>query len=339
MFIVIVLNLIGQVPQKSCNWVLQTCRILVSSALEDEQGVLSPAYEKLMKDFPTDFRSVRRNFDLEPNTVIYATCPRCCFTHAPTMKRMKNSTIAIYPPRCKFIRFKGGRPCGTALTKRRVQDGQSVRAPIRPFAYQPLPSFVAGLLSRPGIEDMIDRAWSAPNKEEMWDIWDGTAVRELEGPDRKPFSDGPESEARIVWNLSIDWFNPFLNKQAGKSVSTGCIVASCANLPPSIRIASGNFYLVGIIPGPREPHTDQINHFLRPLVDDLLDTWKDGTQYSRTYRHLQGRTARSALCAVVADMPGRLKVAGGSAGFLAPFNSMQRKKDVNNIFDQVSNAI
>jgi hypothetical protein len=183
---------------------------------------------------------------------------------------------------------------------------------------------------------MIDRAWNIQNKEELWDIWDGSAVRDLEGPDKKPFSQGPEGEARIVWNLSVDWFNPFLNKQAGKSVSTGSIVMSCANLPPSIRNDTDNFYLVGIIPGPKEPQTDQMNHFLRPLVDDLLSAWKNGTHYSRTYRHLQGRAVRSALCALIADMPGRQKVAGGSAGFLAPFNSMQRKKDVNNILDHVS---
>jgi hypothetical protein len=338
MFIVVVLNLIGQVPRRSCNWVLATCKILVSSALEDEHGVLSPANAKLMEDFPADLRSVRRNFDLEPDTVIYATCPRCCFTHAPILKKTKNTTLSIYPPRCKYVRFQGGRPCGAALTRRRVHDGQSVRAPIRPFAYQTLSSFTANLLSRPGIEDMIDRAWNMQNQEELWDIWDGSAVRELEGPDKKPFSQGPESEARIVWNLSVDWFNPFLNKQAGKSVSTGCIVMSCANLPPSVRNDADNLYLAGIIPGPREPQTDQINHFLRPLVDELLPAWKDGTNYSRTYRHLQGRTVRSALCALVADMPGRQKVAGGSAGFLAPFNSMQRKKDVNNIFDHVSNS-
>ena len=71
---------------------------------------------------------------------------------------------------------------------------------------------------------------------------------------------------------------------------------------------------LSIIPGPREPETDQTNHFLRPLVGDPLKSWVDGIWYTKT------------------------KSAGGSAGFLSPFYSTQRLKDVNNILDHVSDS-
>lgn len=35
-------------------------------------------------------------------------------------------------------------------------------------------------------------------------------------------------------------------------------------------------YLAGIIPGPSEPSGDQLNHFLDPVVDDMLESWKHG---------------------------------------------------------------
>jgi hypothetical protein len=91
------------------------------------------------------------------------------------------------------------------LTKRKVQDKESIRIPTRPFTYQSFPAFVAGLLAHPGVEDMLDRAWERKGTEwegtkDMWDIWDGQAIHELEGVDNKPFSDGPAGSARLVWN-------------------------------------------------------------------------------------------------------------------------------------------
>jgi hypothetical protein len=83
----------------------------------------------------------------------------------------------------------------------------------------------------------------------MWDIWDGMAIHELEGVDGQSFSDGPAGEARLVWNLSADWFNPFMNKQAAKMASTGSMAMACLNLPPSMHHKLENLWL-SIIPGP-----------------------------------------------------------------------------------------
>jgi hypothetical protein len=212
---------------------------------------------------------------------------------------------------------------------------------VRPYAYQSFQAFEASLLCRPEIEEMIDRAWdSSRDNDDIGDIWGGSAVHDLEGPDKKRFGDRPAGEARLVWSISIDWFNPYHNKIAGKSASVGSMVMSCLNLPPSIRNKPENLYL-NIIPGPQEPHVDEVNHFLRPLVDDLLPSWKTGTWYTRTHRYMNGRRASSAVCTLVADLPGARKAAGGMGhrgNFISPFYSEQRKKDINNIQEEVSTS-
>lgn len=48
------------------------------------------------------------------------------------------------------------------------------------------------------------------------------------------------------------------------------IVMACLNIPSKLRYKPENLYLVGIIPGPDEPALERLNHYMRPLVSDLL---------------------------------------------------------------------
>ncbi|KAF9224267.1 hypothetical protein BS17DRAFT_704264 [Gyrodon lividus] len=87
------------------------------------------------------------------------------------------------------------------------------------------------------------------------------------------------SNLRLAWSLSIDQFNPHGNKTARKKKLVGSIVMALLNLPPSLQYRAENLYLVGIIPGPREPSLEEINHSLHPLVNFFLPAWKDGTWF------------------------------------------------------------
>ncbi|KAG2740245.1 hypothetical protein P692DRAFT_20753627, partial [Suillus brevipes Sb2] len=56
-----------------------------------------------------------------------------------------------------------------------------------------------------------------------------------------------------------------------------------------------NMYLAGIIPGPSEPSGDELNFFLDPVVDDMVESWEHGIRYSRTALNTRGRVTCSAI--------------------------------------------
>ena len=113
-----------------------------------------------------------------------------------------------------------------------------------------------------------------------------------------------------MFSLSVDFFNPLGNKQAGKKISIGLITLVCLNLPPHLRYRSENMYLAGIIPGPNEPPAMAINHFLRPIVDNFVTMWSHGIHYSHTDGYRNGRIVRCAIVCVVCDLPAARKTAG-----------------------------
>ncbi|KIK15242.1 hypothetical protein PISMIDRAFT_115463, partial [Pisolithus microcarpus 441] len=174
-------------------------------------------------------------------------------------------------------------------------------APIRLYIYHDFKEWLARLHSRLEIEKHLERNLRLPyNKRHLpdiyHDIWDAPALQDFQGPDGKRFISPGCGEGRYIFSLNMDGFNPFQRRQAGKKSSCGAIYMICLNLPPELRYRPENIFLVGIIPGPHEPSLHQINHLLRPLVDDLLIAWHHGIRFSQTALHPAGRTVR---CAVV----------------------------------------
>ena len=73
---------------------------------------------------------------------------------------------------------------------------------MRPFVVQDFNSFTGQLLCRPGYEQMLDRGTIlSKNVGELWDIKDGAAIRDLKGPDGKPFLDGLKHSELVLGPL------------------------------------------------------------------------------------------------------------------------------------------
>ena len=151
-----------------------------------------------------------------------------------------------------------------------------IEVPIKPFVSFDFKDWFAGLRCRPGYEECMDSAWQSNESGDgiMHDIFDGEYVCNFKGLDERFFSLGGE-EGHYLFSLSVDFFNPYTNKQSGKKSSVGLISIVCLNLPPSMHYKPENMFLAGVIPGPKEPPLTALNDYLRPLVDDLIDFWEN----------------------------------------------------------------
>ena len=311
---VTVCHVLFGVSRRGCTFMLRMVQYIIHLALLRLGPDLSQGDEKLLSDIPTDPRAIEEAFTLDNKTTIYAVCPNpnCHFTYEPTFQ--DDSPIPIYPDTCNHREFRGGSVCGTTLLKPRHLNGHTIHLPIKPFVAFSFKDWLGGLLSRSGFEEKMDDAWAAltsslsPSKE-MKDIFDAEILRNFKGFDGQHFSYGGK-EGRYVFSICLDYFNPLGNKQAGKKKSVGMISLVCLNLPPHMRYKPENMFLFGIIPGPSEPPLACINHYLRPLVDMLLDFWITGVRFSRTSAYYYGRVVRCALICVVSDLPAARKIAG-----------------------------
>lgn len=338
------MHLLQGVPSSGCNFLLSTLKVLVKVSIgynrrNEVPEKAIPAGEKALLDIlPTNISNVITRLRLDPVLERFACCKKCFATYPPLA--LVNNNRPIYPSRCDFEETSTSPKCNMPLVyTRRDHRGEVVKIPYREFAYQPLREWLARILLRPGMEKMMDAAWERSRKPSgpvLFDIWDGPEVREFLGPDNiTRFSECQNDEGHYIFSLFIDWFNPFRNRKGGKGASVGAIYMICLNLPPNIRHKLENVYLAGIIPGPKEPSTSQINHFLKPLVEELVRFWKDGIFYQQTRSFPQGRLVRCAVLPLVCDIPALRKTAGFSGHTATLFCSfcLLEYDQLNSCFD------
>lgn len=276
---------------------------------------LSAVQRLLLKCIPRDVRTVLRTLHLEPDIVRYACCPRCCALYSPS--RDTTQCDDPYPHYCSHP-TPDGALCGAKLVFEETQaprqkngPKRTVFKPFRVFPYRTLRSWLKVFLSRPEVEAALVASSQRSSSSTWHNIMDSPAIRQFRGPDNTTlFSVQQHGSLNLVFSLFVDWFNPYGNKKAGKSHSIGAIYLACLNLPIDMRYAPEYIYLAGMIPGPREPALDKLNHFLRPLIDEFLVLWTRGMYFGRTALRWMGRFVRAALIPLVCDLPALRKTAG-----------------------------
>jgi hypothetical protein len=321
-FLVATLHLLCGLSVDDCSFLLPCVELIVGLSADH-----TSAKDHLLKAFPRDIRTVKRVLQLAPVVKPFVACSKC---------------FALYPQdgdipaTCSYREMASSDPCGEALiTFKRVGD-QTRTVFVREYLHQSLKSWLGALLCRPGMETVLDRNVLAESQGGATsDIFGGTVLREFCGPDGLPFLPSKGSEGRYVFGLSVDAFNPFLNKQAGKKASSTAIYMVCLNLPPSIRYKAENMYLAGVIPGPREPSLTQINHLLEPLVEELLEFWTPGVWLNRTPQWEYGRIIRAALVPLICDLKAARQVMGHGSHSAKKFCSIcQLPRDEIDVMDE-----
>ena len=195
--------------------------------------------------------------------------------------------------------------CDTDLWTTRMTANGPRSTPKRHFYTQSLREWIKFFLSRPGIEELIDQSYQhVPNPHVMACLWDSPAWQDL--PDK--FSTIP---GNLTFNIYIDWFNPFTNKIAGKTVSAGIILATCLNIPYELQESLGATCHLGITPLPKEPSVSTINHLTSPVVTELEELWEG--VIIPTFRHPEGIQKRVGILFAVADLLGIRKLLGYAA--------------------------
>src|SRR5205085_2741209 len=110
----------------------------------------------------------------------------------------------------------------------------------------------------------------------MSDIYDGKVWKEFPSStdvlNPSKFFTPETADLHLGIIINLDWFQPF-----NSSVySCGVIYGVICNLPREIRFKKENMLTLGLLPRPHEVKLHQINHYLAPIVDDLLELWEKG---------------------------------------------------------------
>ena len=263
----------------------------VVSLIEFCTAIISPMYP--MFTISQAIATLRRYTGLSMLTDRLRT-----YVSYPNCHRLYDQLDAPIPNVCNNddIRYRGN--CGALMFK--TVAGR--RSPLKTFAYQPLMATMERFFMRPGFEAKLEH-WRLRRRlpGTYSDVYDGDMWNRVIDSNGRPFVNVSRS---LLLTLNIDWFGPFVNS----TYSIGAIYLTINNLPRAERFKTENSILVGVMPGPREASTFEINHFLRPLVDDLVG-WYTG-QSIRTAEQPNGAVVRLALLNVACDIPAARKVSG-----------------------------
>jgi len=87
--------------------------------------------------------------------------------------------------------------------------------------------------------------------------------------------------------------------------------------------------ILGILPGPNEANLHKINHYLSPIVDELILLWQ-GTKLDSTAECLEGKIIRAALILISCDIPAARKVCGHISALVSCHCYNKKANYINN---------
>lgn len=302
--LVLILHLAFGLSHRGCGLVLAFLRGYCKLSAKYSGGHISPS---IHASIPKTLKTVLQSFDLDPRVRQFICCPRC-FALYPYE--------SPYPATCTFKSAPDSTACGAKLLMQRQLNSIAVSVPVKVYLHQDFGEWLGRLLSRPDIEEHIERSQTpiGPSSDGLVaEIMAAKAVTGFNGPDGKPFIHQKAGEYRLLFALSADGFNPFGNREAKQKASSTGIYLTCLNLPLSIRTKQENMCLVGVVPGPNKPLNTELDHFINLVVEDLLPFWNGGVRYTRTARKPNGILCLAALIAVLCDALGARQVSGFSA--------------------------
>lgn len=315
MLLAVVSTVITGVSRMAGDFFMRIVTLALYSIAQNPDGTVDPHRQNVLSQLPSTVSSALAKFQLDGQTTVFAVCPSCHYTYEPSYA--PGSDVATYPERC--TNRPRSKICPEGLCDTVLTEGGSPSTPLKTFIYHSFHDYLASLLARADIEELMDHACDdfmhsvRDGSGLMSDIFDGAFLREfyLDKEGKVLFLDrGDGTEGRYAFVYFVDFFPPEGRRGHTSTKSLGIIAMACLNLPASIRYLPENIYIAGIIPGPNQPHMEEINHYLRPAILDMRDSWIRGVRVSRTAKYETGRVTRSAIVVCVFDLPGGRKATG-----------------------------
>lgn len=125
--------------------------------------------EATTQRIPSDPRTIVDRIDLDPRTTSYLQCPACYALYEYTgVPRGADPD----PPACTHRPTPANPPCNVPLWTERRIGGKTIIVPRRKYVHQSLKEWMGRMLSRPGVEDIIDDAPHRTPTGRMADVWD-----------------------------------------------------------------------------------------------------------------------------------------------------------------------
>ncbi|GES95906.1 uncharacterized protein LOC110233779 [Rhizophagus clarus] len=132
------------------------------------------------------------------------------------------------------------------------------------------------------------------------DIYDGKIWKNFSDTLGAPYFTPEAADSHLGIIINLDWFQPFeLSVYSCKA-----IYGVICNLSREIRFKKENMLTLGLLPGSNEVKLHKINHYLSPIVDELLEFW-DGIEIPAA-----GKNIRVALICCSNDIPAARKLCG-----------------------------
>ncbi|PBK85959.1 hypothetical protein ARMGADRAFT_941220, partial [Armillaria gallica] len=248
-------------------------------------------HSSIVNQIPKEPRTLIGRYHLDPNMQTFLSCPACYSLYPYTSGEMYQSSRNQH---CTFT-FDGSL-CGTPLWINHPLRDSNIWCPARKYIHHHLMEWLGRLLSRPGIEELLEEVCHREPHYPWQDISDSPAWQNFCDSDMSKFMvANANRELRLMFSLGMDSFNPFHSKQAKQSASSTGLYF--------------NVYLAGVLPGPGKPSLEESNHSLRLIVDDFEALWK-GVTFTKTFAFPSGRSARGVLVPIICDMLGARQAAG-----------------------------
>lgn len=297
----------------------------------------SPSQEEIISEMPTSLSAALKKFGEGGRFEWFATCTSCNCTHKALS--LPGPNLFDYPTHCsnRIVGEHGISNCGSELLARR-RDG--TMQPIKPYLVSSFPDYLARCLSdETYLQQSVDATDSAlhairTGEEQIGvqNVFEANFIKDFKGPDGKLFVDRGD-KIRLAFSIHMDFFNPNGITHRGATESLGII--SCANLAldPCIRYLPEYIFVAAIIPGPVEPSSDDIDHFVRPVVEQFVQAWRPGLRVSRTASSESGAMVEAGILLSVNDLPAARKIAGFqgvSSGFACTICGLRGKTGVFN---------